>query len=623
VSRALDEAVVPSTASGVGVARPLGYRIAAIGGTLERAPAVWLGAIVAGSTLVRGLVGARVPGPWVLPDEVVYSEIAKSVARGDRPSIRGVPEFGWGEVYPTLISPAWILFSDQFSAYHAALAINALLMSSAAIPAYLLARMFVDRRLSLVVGAMTVLVPSMAYTNLVVTENAFYPAFLLGVLLVARSLRHPTIANQALALGGLGLVALTRIQGLALAGGYLLGVAIHATTGPRAERNAYLRRFVPTVAVICVVTAAPVVASLARGEGPLAWVGARSTTFDGFQFHEVPHWLAYLVAGLVLYVAVAPAAATAVVAAIGLSRRSSEPLRLFASVTLPTLGAVLVSVSAVSASLDVDGTENLNERYVFFLVPLLFVGLALWVQEGLPRPRTWTWVVVGACCALAAVLPIQRLSYNASYQSPALFAWVTLSVSGLALAVLLGAFALCCGALWARCRADRAGRLWLVVAGTMVMAGALVLSSYSVSSSNSATAFEARAATWVDDAVPPGQPVAVLWGEKPSPAATPRRWYFWVMVTEFFNSSVDDVYRLGGSTYHEQFLPTVPVDASRGRTLRTASGHAVTAPYALVSCETRVDGRVVATAPGGWLELVRVEGPLRLAPPHHCPQPPA
>ena len=99
-----------------------------------------------------------------------------------------------------------------------ALGINALVMSLAAIPAYLLARMFVGRRSALLVALFTVLVPSMSYTGVVMTENAFYPIFLLSALLIARAVRrrraHEPGARPA---RSLRLLAFTRIQGVALA----------------------------------------------------------------------------------------------------------------------------------------------------------------------------------------------------------------------------------------------------------------------------------------------------------------------------------------------------------------------------------------------------------------------
>ena len=51
-------------------------------------------------------------------------------------------------------------------------------MSLAAIPAYFLARRLLPARLALIAAALTVRVPSMLYTGELMTENAFYPIFL-------------------------------------------------------------------------------------------------------------------------------------------------------------------------------------------------------------------------------------------------------------------------------------------------------------------------------------------------------------------------------------------------------------------------------------------------------------
>ena len=311
-------------------------------------------------------------------------------------------------------------FDDPMHAYHAALIVNALLMSLAAVPAYFLARMFVAERASVLVAAATVLVPSMSYTGFVLTENACYPAFVLALLLIARALGSPSLANQAVALLGLGLVSLTRIQGLALAGAYLAAAATYAATSSREDRRRYLRRFLPTAVLTVVVSLLPMLLSIARGDGAFGWLGARSTTFDELHLAEVPQWFVFLVAGLVLYVAVIPLAATAVLCGLGLRRGATERVRLFAAVGLPTLLVMLASVAFVSASIDVDGRENLNERYLFYVVPLLFVGLALWVEEGLPRPRPWVWGVVVVPAALVLTLPIDRLVYHSGLQSTAL-----------------------------------------------------------------------------------------------------------------------------------------------------------------------------------------------------------
>ena len=584
--------------------------LGSVAARIARAPALWLSLVVGASVLVRGAIAVNVPSPWILPDEVVYSEIAKSIAAGGFPSVRGVHELGWGVVYQALVAPGWVLFADPVRAYHAALAVNAVVMSLAALPAYFLARMFVGRTPSVVVAAMTVLVPSMAYTGVLMTENACYPAFVLAVLLLTRAVRSPSLLNQALALVGLGVVAATRIQGAALVGAYLVAVFAYAWVGPRAERGPYLRRFIPTVVVSLLASLTPIAASIAGGDGSTGWLGSRSGTFDQLHVHEVPQWFVFLVADLVLYVAVVPAAATAVMLGRGLSPRASAQARLFAAVALPTLTAMLLSVSFVSASLDVDGTENLNERYVFYVVPLLFVGLALWIREGLPRPRTWAWVVVGLCCLLPALLPIGRFAYNATFQSVALLPWLKLDASYSVVAMLVATFTLGGGALWLMCRRDAIGYLWLLPAIWMSTVGAITVLYNADSASYGASTFSGRQADWIDRAVPEGARVAIVWQQGPEGRALPVE--FSLMVTEFFNPSLGDVYRIGPPTYYEGFLPTIPVIRRSDGGIVAESGRRVEARYVLVTCRTPVVGRVVSRAPFGGVQLVEVKPPLRL-----------
>jgi hypothetical protein len=577
---------------------------------LIAAPVISLAAVVGISTCVRVGLALRVPSPWILPDEIVYSELAKSIAAGERPSVRGVPVSGWGEVYPTLISPAWLVAENLFAAYHAALVINSFVMSLAAVPAYFLARLFVARSPSLVVAAMTVLVPSMTYTGAVMTENACYPVFLLAVLLVARAVRAPSAGNQTLAILGLGVLAVTRIQGAALVGAYAGAVAVYAWTGVPEERRAYLRRFAPTAVVLLLTAAGPALVSAASGDGVLGWLGTRSGTLDGFHPGELLQWPLYLLGGLLLYVAVVPAAATAIVAARGLVPRAPERLRLFAAVVVPTVLALVGSVSLVSAALDVDGTENLNERYVFYVVPLLFVGLALWIDDGLRRPKRSIWLVLIGCLLATVFLPIDRLAYNAAFQSPSLLLWISVADSRVPLVVLLTGFVLLCGALWLRCSPRRSGRLWILVGSWLVLTGAVAVHDAVGPARYFSRAYEGTRPSWVDEAVPTGSRVPVLWDQRRADAS-PELLYYLLAVTELFNSSIADVERIGPPTYYETFLPTAPASFGPERVVLDRRGEPIRAPYVLVTCRTPVVGRVVAEGARGGLQLVEVHGPLR------------
>jgi hypothetical protein len=366
------------------------------------------------------------------------------------------------------------------------------------------------------------------------------------------------------------------------------------------------------------VVSAPFMLSLFRGDGLIGWLGSRAGTFASFRAHEVPQWALYHTADRALYVAVAPFLATAVVMGRGLSRRATDGERLFAAVALPTSLSMILSVALVSASLDVDGTENLNERYVFYAVPLAFVGCALWLQSGMRRPRPWSWFLVVACCLLTAVLPIDRLSDNAAFQSVALLPWIGISMSAPVLAVAVAGFTLACGLLWMRCRPETSRRIWLLTGSVMATTGMLAIGANAFSASNSAHAFDGVSPTWVDDAVPKGSRVAVLWDERRARSNKPDPFYTWIMVTEMLNPSLGTVYRIGRPTYYEAFLPTVPVEAHGDGRIGAGSGRAIRGEYVLVTCRTPIQGRVIATAPRAALQLVKVSGTIRLSAGRPC-----
>jgi hypothetical protein len=151
--------------------------------------------------------------------------------------------------------------------------------------------------------------------------------------------------------------------------------------------------------------------------------------------------------------------------------------------------------------------------------------------------------------------------------------------------------------------------LWAVIAVVMVLIGVAVVESNASSSSRLARSFEGRSATWVDDAVPPYAHVVGIWDERNGR----RGFYFWLMVTELFNRSLGDVYRIGPRTTFEDFLPTKQVVTRGDRTLRDGLGRTIESDYVVVACSTGVEGSVVATSARDALRLVRVDGPVRLS----------
>jgi hypothetical protein len=126
---------------------------------------IWVTLLVAGSSLLQLQFVRGLPAPRIFGDELIYSELARSFAGSGEFLVRGVGSAGYGVVYPVLIAPAFGLFGGLPAAYAAAKVINAVVISLAAVPAFLLARRVLGRGWSFVAAVLAVSVPSMVYSG--------------------------------------------------------------------------------------------------------------------------------------------------------------------------------------------------------------------------------------------------------------------------------------------------------------------------------------------------------------------------------------------------------------------------------------------------------------------------
>jgi hypothetical protein len=97
--------------------------------------AAWLAAIISVSVLARLWLVHKMPGPYIFVDELIYSELARSLADSGTFAIRDVPVHGYSILYPALLVPAYRLFDALPDAYAAAKATNTIAMSLAAVRA--------------------------------------------------------------------------------------------------------------------------------------------------------------------------------------------------------------------------------------------------------------------------------------------------------------------------------------------------------------------------------------------------------------------------------------------------------------------------------------------------------
>ncbi len=373
---------------------------------IGRARTVWL--VLAG--LVLAAVGARlwaagqIPTPWIMVDELIYSELAKSLAESGTLRVRDQPSAFYSLLYPLLIAPGWWA-SRMATTYEIAKAVNVVVMSLAAVPIFLWARRLVSQRLALVAAGLVLLMPSFLYTGTLMTENAFLPAFVLAAFATAVALERPTRWTQGLALVAIAIATAVRLQGLVLFAVYATAVVIKLVLDRRAGERVSLRPYWFSGLALAVVGGLILGTTVARGDPLVANLGAyQSAVGAGYSVGDVGRWTLYHAAELGLSVAFVPLSAFLALLVLAWRPGAGAAERAFLAVTTAAIPWIVVSVSVFASR----NSGRVEERYTFYLAPLLLLALVVWLERG--RPRTLLAGVAGVVpLALAATLPLGKL----------------------------------------------------------------------------------------------------------------------------------------------------------------------------------------------------------------------
>lgn len=582
-------------------------------GRLEAVPAwAWLAVIVGLSWLLRVWLVRGMVAPFVFVDEAIYTELARSLADTGSFAVRGTPASGYSILYPALLAPAYGAFDNLVDAYEAAKATNAIVMSLAAIPTYLLARRVAGQWLALLGAAIAVAVPSMAYAGTMTTESLFYPVALGFAYVLVRYLERPGWPWLAGLAAALAVAYATRSQSLAFVPAIATAPLLLALLR---GRRASLRPFLPLYVLGAAGALGLVAVQTLRGRSLADLLGAYSVVGQsGYDVGHVLRFWLWHVEELDLYVGIVPFAVLLLLLLTG----RTLPRRLQEHVAATTV-LVAWSTLAVGTFASRFASDRIQDRYLFFLAPLLVVVVLAWVELGAPRPRVATATAVVFALALVLVFPYVRfIGEPAKSDTLGLIPlwtfnehlvagryWVTVAVAGVALValfvlvparyavvmplVLLVLFAVLSRPVWS-------GPHGFLAAGI----GALRQGNPGLPRD------------WIDRAVPAGQEVAVLW--------TGNADRFTVNMNEFFNRRVGQVY------YTNQPTPggigEIPV--TRTSATQAAAGSpfslegafylpndgAIDAPYALLDGSVIPDGETVARNELVGTALWRLTGPL-------------
>ena len=291
-----------------------------------------------------------------------------------------------------------------------------------------------------------------------------------------------------------------------------------------------------------------VVAQLARGRSLSDLLGAYSVVGEGgYDVGNVLRFWLWHVEELTLYVGVLPVVALVVLLwqARGLPARVQEHLAA-------TLALIATSTLVVGAFASRFASDRVQDRYLFFLAPLLVAVLAAWVELGAPRPRVP--LVVGAVVAIGLVVVFPYVRFIGEPAKSDTFGLLPLWTANAHLLagsywVTVLAVALGLVALLAFVPARQAMVVPIVLLGLFVVLSRPVWSGpHGVLRSGEGALFQGIRGVprdWIDERVAPGDEVAVLW--------TGRADRFTVNQNEFFNRRVGRVYY------------TVAADAGRDR----------------------------------------------------------
>jgi hypothetical protein len=323
---------------------------------------------------------------------------------------------------------------------------------------------------------------------------------------------------------------------------------------------------------------------------------------------------------LSLYTAVAPLAASTLLAVLGLRRSSDQSQRVFAVMALTTVLSTVTGVAvfaSYASSLDYQATgvppaNPLYERNVFVVVPLLLAGLALWIERGLPRPRPLAGAIAACAVTLVLVHPWSQLPRTSNPQNLAPTIWLLMPGPNWLVALWAAAIAGIVALLWITVEPARVRTLWLSVGTWFAIVGLLAVVVFTGVSGEAARVGRGQPANWIDRAVGAHATVAVVWDERPDRAfARPDERQRIVWVNEFFNESIGTVYALGARLPFG--MPDVPVRVRPDGTLVDGSERPLTAEYVLTRCRLAVEGPTVARDLGTGAVVVATNGVVRLS----------
>ncbi len=374
---------------------------------------IFLGAAIIASIVLRLIVNTKFQAPTILTDELTYSQLARDIADG-KFSLNN----GYGIVYPLLLAPSWVFNQFGTEAYTWMKATNAVLVSLTAIPVFFWAKRMMQPRCALLAAVLMLLMPSMAYSGHIMTENAFLLFFMLAVWAMAVAVERPTLLNQVLVVVAIVAAFATRAQAVVLLAALPLIILLYVLAEERATGvfslagcARLLLRFWPLAAIAGLGVLAIAVRTLATDWQVSQLLQAYSATTGGqYTVENVSRYFLWHLGEATFALGVIPVAALLLLVGLGiLNRTRSSAERAYLATAIVAMPLVILSVAIFTSY----WSQRVSERNMFCVFPIVLIGLALWFDAKLPRPTRTSAVAAAVAVSLVVCVPFAFLYQRA------------------------------------------------------------------------------------------------------------------------------------------------------------------------------------------------------------------
>jgi hypothetical protein len=329
-------------------------------------------------------------------DELRYQRLAISIARTHSlvPRIHGVNIESYSQLYPLLIAPFFRhgLVPHNVETVHLA---NAWIMSSACIPAFFLARRVTGRRwAAYLTAALTVVMPWIILSAMMMTEVASYPASVWALLAIQRSTVAPSRRNDLVALAAIVLAYLARGELLVLVVVLPLAVLGYELRGGERDLRRLLRRHDLLAAAYAVLLVAAIALRFSGGLSSVAGVYGPYAEHAQLLPHGIAGSFVEHLATFSLAFGVLPFVGGVAWLLANAAKPPSHPERhAFAWIGSITVAAVMFD----GTNFDVLYNTFVHDRFLLYLVPVVVIAVFCAVLDA--KPLRWSLCLPAALVA--------------------------------------------------------------------------------------------------------------------------------------------------------------------------------------------------------------------------------